>query len=111
KCKEPVELNDEVLKHLHIDPADAKGKVFYHGKGCNACGGTGYKGRLPIFEVLMFDRDIREKLVAGAKEAELRAAARANGYGGLLESGVEKLMAGITTAEEVLNVTFEEDVT
>ncbi|MCK5225745.1 MAG: Flp pilus assembly complex ATPase component TadA [Planctomycetes bacterium] len=111
KCKEPVELSEEVLKHLHIDPADAKGKVFYHGKGCPVCGGTGYKGRLPIFEFLMFDRDIREKLVAGAGESELREAARAHGYGGLLESGVEKLMAGITTAEEVLNVTFEEDIT
>jgi type II secretory ATPase GspE/PulE/Tfp pilus assembly ATPase PilB-like protein len=65
---------------------------------------------LPIFEFLVFDNDLREKVVHGATETEIRAAARAKGYGGLLESGVIKLLEGMTTAEEVLSVTFSEDI-
>jgi len=109
RCKEPVELNERVLKRLKIDPDKAAKTVFYHGKGCKACGGTGYMGRLPIFEFLVIDNDMREKLITGASEAEIRALAREKGYGGLLESGVNKILNGLTTAEEVLGVTFAED--
>ena len=110
RCKEPLKLNDKVLRRLKIDPAAVDDTTFHHGKGCNACGGTGYYGRLPIFEFLVFDKDIREKLVAGASEAEIRAMARKKGYGGLLDSGVKKLLQGLTTAEEVLSVTFTENI-
>jgi len=110
RCKEPVELNEKILKRLKIEPEQAKKTVFYHGKGCKACGGTGYHGRLPIFEFLVVDNDIREKLVAGVNELQIRAIARQKGYGGLFESGVSKMLLGLTTAEEVLGVTFTEDV-
>ena len=109
-CKEPVTLSKEVLKRLKIDPQQAKDATFYHGKGCPACGGTGYKGRLPVFEFLVMDSDIREKIVSGANEMQIRAIARQKGYGGLLESGVSKMLQGLTTAEEVLSVTFTEDI-
>ena len=109
-CKEPMTLSKEVLKRLKIDPQQAKDATFYHGKGCPACGGTGYKGRLPVFEFLVMDSDIREKIVSGANEMQLRAMARQKGYGGLLESGVSKMLQGLTTAEEVLSVTFTEDI-
>ncbi|MHC4456864.1 MAG: GspE/PulE family protein, partial [Planctomycetota bacterium] len=62
-CKEPITLNEEVLKRLNIEPKKAAEAKFYHGKGCNACGETGYLGRLPIFEFLIVDKDIREKLI------------------------------------------------
>ena len=110
QCKEPLKLSDEVLRCLKITPTAVRNTTFYHGKGCKVCDGTGYHGRLPIFEFLVFDRDIREKLVAGASEAEIRAMSREKGYGGLLDSGVRKLTQGVTTAEEVLNVTFAEDI-
>ena len=109
-CKEPVELNEKLLKRLKIDQSLANDTTFYHGKGCGACGGTGYHGRVPIFEFLVFDNDIREKLVTGASEAQIRAMARKKNYEGLLESGVNKLLGGITTAEEVLGVTFSENI-
>ena len=85
-----------------------KDVVFYHGTGCNACGRTGYHGRLPIFEFLVVDKEIREELISGASEAKIRAIARKKGYHGLLESGISRVLAGLTTAEEVLNATFIE---
>ncbi len=109
-CKEPVDLSPEVIKRLNIDPDKAKDAVFYHGKGCKVCGGTGYHGRLPIFEFLVLDNEIREKIIDRASEAQIRTLARQNQYGGLLESGVNKMLLGLTTAEEVLSVTFAEDI-
>jgi type IV pilus assembly protein PilB len=110
KCKEPVTLNEKVLKRLKVDPERLKNVTLYQGKGCGACGKTGYFGRLPIFEFLVMDHGMREAVTAGANEAQLRAMARKNGYGGLLESGVIKMLNGLTTAEEVLSVTFSEDI-
>jgi type IV pilus assembly protein PilB len=105
-CKEPVTLSNEVLKRLKIDPKKTKNPVFYHGKGCSACGGTGCLGRLPIFEFLVIDDEIRELIVANSSEQQIREASRKKGYGGLLESGVNKALAGLTTAEEVISVAY-----
>jgi type IV pilus assembly protein PilB len=110
KCKEPATLSEQVLKRLKIDPARIKDANLCHGKGCNACGNTGYHGRLPIFEFLVMDHEMRDLVTACANEAQLRAAARKKGYGGLLESGVIKMLQGLTTAEEVLGVTFSDDI-
>jgi type II secretory ATPase GspE/PulE/Tfp pilus assembly ATPase PilB-like protein len=104
RCKEPTQLDEKVLKRLNIDPGQSEQNVFYHGRGCNACGGTGYHGRLPIFEFLPIDNEISEKIIAGESESQIRAAARQKGYGGLLESGVSKMRQGLTTAKEVLSV-------
>ena len=106
RCEEPTTLSEEVLKRMGIDGEKAKSAVFYHGQGCPACGGTGYLGRLPIFEFLDVDGEISEKIVLGEPESKIRAAARAKGYGGLLESGVGKVLQGLTTAEEVLEAAF-----
>ena len=110
KCKEPTTLSEDVLKRLKVDPARIKDANLSHGKGCNACGNTGYHGRLPIFEFLVMDHEMRDLVTATANEAQLRAAARKKGYGGLLESGVTKMLQGLTTAEEVLGVTFSDDI-
>jgi type IV pilus assembly protein PilB len=110
KCKEPIQLSEEALKRLKIAPEEAKKTVFYHGKGCSACNNTGYKGRLPIFEFLVMDSDIREMVISEQNERQIRAAARKKGYGGLLESGISNMMKGLTTAEEVMSTTFTEDI-
>jgi type II secretory ATPase GspE/PulE/Tfp pilus assembly ATPase PilB-like protein len=109
-CKEPVELSKEVLRRLKIDPEQLKDAVFYHGRGCKNCEGSGYLGRLPIFEFLVMDSDMREKLSNGANESQIRAMSRQKGYGGLLESGVSNMLKGLTTAEEMLRVAFTEDI-
>ena len=110
KCREPVTPSEKLLNRLNIEPGQAGNLVFYHGKGCKACRGTGYLGRLPIFEFLVVDNDIRKKLLDCASESEIRAMARKKGYGGLLESGIGKILQGLTTPEEVLSATFREDI-
>jgi type II secretory ATPase GspE/PulE/Tfp pilus assembly ATPase PilB-like protein len=110
KCKEPVELNEKVLKRLRVDPSRLKDATLCHGRGCKSCGNTGYFGRLPIFEFLVMDHEMRDLVIAGTSEVQLRAMARKKGYGGLLDSGVTKMLQGLTTAEEVLGVTFSEDI-
>ena len=110
RCKEPASLNKQVLKSLKLEGAAAKEATFYHGRGCTACGGTGYLGRLPIFEFLVIDNEIRQKVTGGADESQLRATSRQKGYGGLLESGVNKALQGLTTAEEVLRVAYTENI-
>jgi type IV pilus assembly protein PilB len=107
-CKEPVTLADEVLGRMGIDKDRAGDSVFYHGRGCPACGGTGYLGRLPIFEFLDVDSDISEKIIASATESQIRETSRQKGYGGLLESGVNKVLQGLTTAEEVIRIAYTE---
>ncbi len=110
KCKEPIQFSDEVLKHLKMEPEEASQITFYKGKGCTTCGNTGYMGRLPVFEFMALDNDMREAIVKGANESQIRQMARSKGYGGLLESGVSKIRQGLTTPEEVLGVTFAESV-
>ena len=107
-CKEPVTLNEEILKRLKVNREQSMDTVFYHGRGCPACGGTGYFGRLPIFEFLTVDSAIGEMIIAGTSEAQIKAAIRQKGYSGLLESGVNKMLQGLTTAEEVMEATFTE---
>jgi type IV pilus assembly protein PilB len=108
RCKEPMTLSDEVLERLGIDNEQAKDSVFSHGRGCPSCGGTGYLGRLPIFEFLVVDNDISERIIASDTESQIREASRKKGYGGLLESGVNKVLQGLTTAEEVIRIAFAE---
>ena len=105
-CKEPVTLSEEAIKHLGISTEQAGNSVFYHGRGCPACGETGYLGRLPIFEFLDVDTNISEKIIASATESQIREASREKGYGGLLDSGVIKVLEGLTTAEEVIRIAF-----
>lgn len=108
-CKEPTKISEKAISHLSIDSEKLKNAVFYHGKGCKACGGTGYLGRLPVFEFLVINNEVREKLFEGANESEVKKMMDKQGYGGLLESGVSKILQGLTTPEEVLNVTYMEN--
>jgi type IV pilus assembly protein PilB len=103
-CREQIELPEKALKQLKITPEQAKKAVFYRGRGCKTCGGTGYLGRLPIFEFLPLDDDIRRQLLTGIDESQIRALAREKGYGGLFENGISKILQGLTTVEEVLSV-------
>lgn len=105
-CKEPVTPNEEVIGRLGIDNEQAKDSTFYKGRGCQTCGGSGYLGRLPIFEFLVVDNDISKRIIACETESQIREAARKKGYGGLLESGVGKVLEGLTTAEEVIRTAF-----
>ncbi len=107
-CKEPVEVSPEIIKRLNMPADRAQNAVFYHGRGCPKCNHSGYMGRLPIFEFLVMDREIRDAVSAGSSEAKIRAMSRERGYQGLMGSGVDRLLDGLTTTEEVLGAAFSE---
>lgn len=109
-CKEPSKPDEKILSSLGID-VDKTGRIeCFHGRGCSACEGTGYSGRLAVFEFLPLDDQLREKITQGAGEMEIRTMVRKKGYSGLLESAVSRLREGLTTVEEVLRVAFVKDV-
>lgn len=110
QCKKPVEISEKLLGRLQIDKETADNTTFYEGAGCGLCGGTGYSGRVPIFEFLMLNYEMRNAMVQGVSEAQLRDMSRKAGFSGLMESGVNRLITGLTSAQEVLNVSFEEDI-
>ena len=105
-CKEQYQGDPELIERLGGDAERLHNAVLYHGKGCQSCNHTGYLGRLPIFEFLLMDNDIRKKIIEGGTEADIRAMSRAKGSGGLLNSGVTRLLEGVTTVDEVLRVAF-----
>ncbi|OQY06973.1 MAG: hypothetical protein B6I25_02805 [Planctomycetales bacterium 4572_13] len=110
KCKEPIELHEGQIKQLHMTPEQAATATFFQGKGCSECGGSGYRGRVPIFEFLVMDSEIREAMAAGARETQIRAMVREKGYGGLLSSGVTRILDGRTTADEILRATYADNI-
>jgi general secretion pathway protein E len=79
----------------------------FHGRGCEVCNGSGYKGRAGIFELMELNEEIRELIMKGADASKLTDAARRNGMSQLREDGWVKVKQGITTAEEVTRVTQE----
>ena len=103
KCREPYKPTAEFLKAAGI-PAD-KVDVFYKEKGCPACNGTGYRGRTGVHELMVIDGPIRELLVGRPSIQAIRAAARKAGMRSLQEDGLRKVMAGITSVNEVVRVT------
>lgn len=103
-CKEPYKPPAEGLRRLGLTPEEVEGVTFYRGRGCEYCRHTGYYGRTGIFELMVVNEEIAELIVRRAPLGEIREAAKANGMKTLMEDGLRKAMAGITTIEEVLRV-------
>ncbi len=76
-----------------------------HGKGCEQCHDSGYKGRMGIFEIFVFDDEVRHMINRRRSTSDLRQRARALGMRTLREDGIRKVLAGLTTAEEVISIT------
>ncbi|MBW7896065.1 MAG: Flp pilus assembly complex ATPase component TadA [Opitutaceae bacterium] len=104
-CAEVHRPGAAELRLLDIPAALAEGATFRRGRGCPECHGTGYRGRLGIFEILVVDDELRRLIHDGAPAAKLRAHARAAGMRTLREDGVRKIIAGLTTVEEVVSMT------
>ena len=99
-CRQPHECTGEELREIGIElPA---GGTIYKPKGCPACRDTGYTGRTGIFEMIVFDEDLREAVTNGADERTLAELARTKGHRSYRADGAEKLLLGITSVEEVL---------
>ncbi len=104
KCKHPVETAPEVLKELGL-PTDAQ---LYEGKGCKTCDGKGYKGRCGIYEFLMPNSEIRALVLNRAGSDEIKEAALRSGMVTLRKDGLEKVLEGITTIQEVVAASKED---
>jgi type IV pilus assembly protein PilB len=96
------------LRLMNITPEDLRKHPIYKGAGCQRCSGTGYKGRIAIFEMLEMNNQIRELAFTRAPTSALRKVALASGMRSLLEDGRLKVFKGITTPEEVSRVTQAE---
>src|SRR3984957_2046135 len=107
-CKRPVKVSRELLEESRLDPTLEQTQPFFEGIGCIECGGTGYKGRTAICELLDLTDHIREMILEKRPTSEIKKAAREEGMRFLRESAVEQVMLGRTTLREINKVTFVE---
>ena len=105
-CKTPFEPTDNQLMELGLTPEDIKGKKFYYGRGCGNCNNTGYKGRIGIFEIMVFNDEIRDLIMNQASTSILRAASQKAGMKLLRDNGLAAIYDGITTIDEVVKETI-----
>jgi general secretion pathway protein E/type IV pilus assembly protein PilB len=105
KCAQPYRPTEAELRAINVDQATMEGANFLHGKGCPDCSGTGYRGRMGIFEVFVIDDDARKLIYEKVPSSVLRSRAREMGMRTLREDGVRKVLAGITTPDEVVRAT------
>ncbi len=104
KCKQPFQPTESVLQAAGITPEMAAKATFMKGKGCNSCGQGGYRGRIGIYELMLMSSKIRELAFQGAPTQEIRRAAVSLGMTTLYGDGINKVMKGITTIDEVFRV-------
>jgi type IV pilus assembly protein PilB len=104
KCKQPFQPLDTQLELAGVTPEMLKGATFMKGRGCAHCQKSGYKGRLGIFELMVMNNKIRELAFQGAPTTKIRQAAVSQGMHVMFDDGVQKVLRGITTFDEVFRV-------
>jgi type IV pilus assembly protein PilB len=106
RCKKPYPATPELLKSLEIKADSA---IFYRGEGCSSCKNTGYRERVGIFELIEINEAIRTMIIAKASSSAITSTAIRAGFKTLRQEGLRKVIAGVTSVEEVLRVTQEVD--
>jgi general secretion pathway protein E/type IV pilus assembly protein PilB len=109
KCIEPYTPTDSEMRALGITPEMLKGATLMKGRGCNNCNNTGNRGRFGVFEIFVIDDEARKLIYDQAPTSVLRARAREMGMRTLREDGVRKILAGLTTPEEVIRSTVGDE--
>jgi type IV pilus assembly protein PilB len=109
-CREPHQYPERQLRAVGLSPDDVEGITLYKGRGCNRCHGTGYHGRLGIFELMEMNPDLRNLTFRKAPTGEIREKARSYGMLTLMEDGLRKVIQGVTTIDEILRVAGGVDV-
>jgi type IV pilus assembly protein PilB len=107
RCKVPYTPAAELIEELHLPVEDPQGVKFHMGEGCVACNGTGYSGRLGIFEMLTISREIRKLVLRGASTQEIADQAEKEGMKNLRQAGIEMVLRGDTTIEQILAATSD----
>jgi general secretion pathway protein E/type IV pilus assembly protein PilB len=105
QCAAPYTPNEAEVRQLGLDGASMQGANFASGKGCANCSNTGYRGRFGIFEIFVIDDDARKLIYEKVPSSVLRARAREMGMRTLREDGIRKVLAGLTTPDEVIKAT------
>lgn len=109
-CKEPlVKVPEELLEKLGPVPEGFHSATLYKGAGCDSCNGTGYKGRLALYEVMPITESLKELILQGASAIEIKREAIRAGMKSLRQSGISRMIEGITTLEEVLKTSARDD--
>ena len=104
KCRTKYKPTEEVLREAGLTQEQIENATFMRGKGCNSCNKTGYRGRMGIHEILIVDAKVREMIFENASSMAIRDHVVANGMATLFQDGLEKVMGGYTTFEEVYRV-------
>ena len=105
-CKTPYDPADEELYELELTRSDVVDQQFYYGKGCKKCNGSGYKGRIALFEIFLATDRVKEMIMNMASTADLRKAAKEEGMRTLRDSGLLHIYDGVSTIEEVVKETI-----
>ncbi|MDZ4241394.1 MAG: ATPase, T2SS/T4P/T4SS family, partial [Candidatus Omnitrophota bacterium] len=108
KCKEPFQPTQEVLDAVMLKGLPQE-YTFYRGKGCDQCANTGYSGRTGLYELMVVDKELRRLIHEQKSNDMIREAAKKSGMKLLWDDGVEKVLQGKTTLEELKRVTFTEE--
>ncbi|KAA0020902.1 type IV-A pilus assembly ATPase PilB [Salinicola corii] len=106
RCKAPAEIPAEVLRQEGVSIERLAGATLYRAVGCDHCT-LGYKGRIGIYEVVPVNEAMSQMIMADSHALELAHAARNAGYGGLRQSGLDKVLQGLTSLEEINRVTTD----
>jgi type IV pilus assembly protein PilB len=109
ECKAPEDVPKQALIDAGVSPEEVDEFVCYKGEGCPACNGTGYKGRIGIYQVMPMFEEIRELVLAGANTAEIKRESMRLGIKTMRQSALTKLKEGATSFEEVLRSTVSDD--
>jgi type II secretory ATPase GspE/PulE/Tfp pilus assembly ATPase PilB-like protein len=105
-CRKPGELSETEMRALRIEPGQLAEAQVMLPVGCDQCRQTGYKGRMGIFEIFIIDDEVRHLINQRTSTMVLRQRARELGMRTLREDGVRKVLAGVTSAEEVISITM-----
>lgn len=108
KCKAPADLTEKQMRQLNIDSSLLADSNIMGPVGCENCRGGGYRGRIGIFEIFVVDDEVRHLINQDLSTPELRKRARELGMRTLREDGIRKVLAGATSAEEVIGVTMSD---
>jgi type IV pilus assembly protein PilB len=108
KCRESHEVPRHTMIELGVPEEVAKDVTAWRGNGCQYCGGTGFRGRTALYEMMGMTDQLRELILSGASAIELKRQAIADGMKSLRQSGIEKVADGVTSIEEVMRVTMND---
>jgi general secretion pathway protein E/type IV pilus assembly protein PilB len=108
-CGQPYQPTEQEMRGLNLTPENMQNATMQKGRGCSNCSNTGCRGRMGIFEIFVIDDEARKLIYDKASSSVLRARAREMGMRTLREDGIRKVLAGMTTPDEVIRATISDE--